>query len=70
MQCDWVNKSIGFLHQGQQITLQGLIHKQVEQVEEISGEHLLKLHKGNDVWAMVVLSQVTESEAMQEQYMK
>jgi hypothetical protein len=30
----------------------------------------LKLHKGNDVWALVVLSHVTESKAMHEQYME
>jgi hypothetical protein len=39
-------------------------------MEEISREYLLKLHKGNDVSALVVFSHVTESEAMQEQYME
>jgi hypothetical protein len=38
-------------------------------LDEISGEQLLKWHKGNDIWAMVVVSAVTESEAFQEKYM-
>jgi hypothetical protein len=38
-------------------------------LDEISGEQLLKWHKGNDIWAMVVVSAVTESEEFQEKYM-
>jgi hypothetical protein len=56
LQCDWVNKSIGFLHQGKQITLQGFTPSQPDSLYQISGEQLLKLQKGNDLWDLVVLS--------------
>jgi hypothetical protein len=69
MQYDWVNKSLSFLYKGQQITLQGIKQQPIQQLSEIYEERLLKWHKGNYVWAMVVLSAVTESEAFQEQYM-
>jgi hypothetical protein len=41
----------------------------MQQLDEISREQLLKWHKGNDIWAMVVLSTVTKSKASQEKYM-
>jgi hypothetical protein len=43
--------------------------KTVDQLPNISGEQLLKLQKGNDVWAMVILSPVSNTEAHQEHYM-
>jgi hypothetical protein len=36
---------------------------------EIYEEQLLKLYKGNDLWAMVVLSLANSSDAHQEQYL-
>jgi hypothetical protein len=69
MQCDWVNKNISFLHQGKQITLQGIKQQQLDQLLEISGERLLKLQKGNDLWALVVLSAVIDSSDQREKYM-
>jgi hypothetical protein len=44
------------------VTLQGVIPQQVGQLTEISGEQLLKLHKGNDLWALVMLSQVSDEQ--------
>jgi hypothetical protein len=49
--------------------LQGITTKGEAQLSEISGEQLLKLHKGNDVWAMVILSLVPNIDSHQEQYM-
>jgi hypothetical protein len=62
MQCEWLNKRISFVHEGKMITLQGVIPQQVGQLTEISGEQLLKLHKGNDLWALVMLSQVSDEQ--------
>jgi hypothetical protein len=44
------------------VTLQGVIPQQVGQLTEISGEQLLKLHKSNDLWALVMLSQVSDEQ--------
>jgi hypothetical protein len=42
----------------------------LEQVmAEISGEQILKWHKGNDIWAMVVMTPVSDNSKQQEQYM-
>jgi hypothetical protein len=65
MQCDWANKSITFLHLGKQVTLQGIQQQQVDQLTEISGKQLLKLQKGNDLWALVVLTAMNDSSHQQ-----
>jgi hypothetical protein len=62
MQRDWLNKRISFVHEGKMITLQGVIPQQICQLTEISGEQLLKLHKGNDLWTLVMLSQVSDEQ--------
>jgi hypothetical protein len=68
MQCDWLHKRINFVHEGKMIMLQGVLPHQVEQPREISAEQHLKLHKGNDLWALVMLSQVSDTSVLQEQY--
>jgi hypothetical protein len=69
MNCDWANKSIGFIHKGQHIVLQGITPSNTQQLSEISGEQLLKLHKGNDLWALVVMSPAPVTDSFQELYM-
>jgi hypothetical protein len=68
MQCDWLQKRISFLHENKMITLQGVVHKLVEQITEISAEQLSKLQKGNDRWALVILSQLANNSTHQERY--
>jgi hypothetical protein len=68
MQCDWLQKKIGFIHNGQMVTLQGVVPQPEEHVKEISAEQLLKLQKGNDLWALVMLSQPADNSIHQEQY--
>jgi hypothetical protein len=68
MQCDWLHKKISFTYLGKQVSLQGVQPTAVDCLPEISGEQLLKLHKGNDLWALVVLSPTDSSGAHQEQY--
>jgi hypothetical protein len=68
MQCDWLQKRISFLHEGKMIMLQGVMQQPVDQITEISAEQLLKLQKGNDLWARVILSQPGDTSAHQERY--
>jgi hypothetical protein len=68
MQCDWLQKKISFIHNGQMVTLQGVVPQPEEHVKEISAEQLLKLQKGNDLWALVILSQPADNSIHQEQY--
>jgi hypothetical protein len=69
MQCDWVSKSIEFNHKGKFITIQRLKPKLVEYIVEIYGEQFLKLHKENDVWALVIMSPMSNSQDQEEKYM-
>jgi hypothetical protein len=68
MKCDWLQKKISFIHNGQMVTLQGVVPQPEEHVKEISAEQLLKLQKGNDLWALVILSQPADNSIHQEQY--
>jgi hypothetical protein len=70
MNCDWVHKTLGFRHNGKYITLQGVKPVETELCKEISGEQLQKLQKGNDVWAMVVVSLVSTSDTHVVLYME
>lgn len=67
--CDWVKKWIQFEHQGQMIKLQGVLPSKQEELTEISGEQLLKLYKGNDIWATAMISPVIDNTNRQEQYL-
>jgi len=55
MECDWEGKSLSFKHQGQQITLQGIISQQQKQLAELSVVQLQKWITGNEVWALALL---------------
>jgi hypothetical protein len=48
--------------------LQGITQSQPDSLQEISGEQLLKLQKGNDLWALVVFSPVHDTTQQHEQY--
>jgi hypothetical protein len=45
-----------------------VVPQPVEQVKEISAEQLLKLQKGKDLWALIILSQLDDNSVHQEQY--
>jgi hypothetical protein len=70
MNCDGAHKTLGFMHNGKYITLQGVKSVETEQCKEISGEQLQKLQKGNDIWTMVMVSPVSVSDTHAELYME
>jgi hypothetical protein len=55
MKCDWLQKSIQFEHNGNMVTLQGILPSETASVSEISGEQFHKLAKGNDIWALAAV---------------
>jgi hypothetical protein len=57
MRCNWATKTLKFDHNGKPVTLRGIHTKEQGQLRELSVEQLLKLTKGNDIWAMAVLTQ-------------
>uniref|UniRef100_A0A0A9GGD1 Uncharacterized protein n=1 Tax=Arundo donax TaxID=35708 RepID=A0A0A9GGD1_ARUDO len=60
MNCDWLLKWVEFEHKGALIRLQGVVPNSAIQLTEISGEHLLKLNKGNEIWVIVLLEPLTD----------
>jgi hypothetical protein len=63
MNCHWENRTLQFVDQGSDITIQGI--KPVEKkVEEVPVEQLLKWDSGNDVWALAVLEEVSDQVVM------
>jgi hypothetical protein len=50
IQCDWVHKTIGYLY-----CLKGIMPPEAHAYTKILGEQLLKLQKGNDLRAIVIL---------------
>jgi hypothetical protein len=69
MTYDWLMKWVEFDYQGSRVRLQGILPAQVTTMQEISGEQLHKLAKGNDIWAMVVVLSVPSEDPLQEQYL-
>lgn len=61
MACDWEQKSLSFQHNGQEITLQGIVQSQQAQLAEISTEQLQKWLNGNEVWALALLDQLPDT---------
>jgi hypothetical protein len=56
MTCDWLAKWIEFSYQGEIIRLQGMLPSEPQmQLQEVSVEQVLKWHRGNDLWATVLL---------------
>ena len=54
MTCHWHNKTMEFLHHEQLVQLQG-ITPPAQGVQSLSASQLLKWHKGNDIWACVLI---------------
>jgi len=54
MTCHWHNKTMEFLHHEQLVQLQG-ITPPTQGVQSLSASQLLKWHKGNDIWACVLI---------------
>jgi hypothetical protein len=64
MTCDWLEKWIEFEHQGKWVRLQGIVHNQLEELQEISVEQVVKWDKGNDLWAAVLVEPATKSSTL------
>ena len=62
MTCDWSNRSIHFTQGTTQVTLQGTRLPSAG-LTQLSVEQLYKWWKGNDIWAMVVVTSPDTSEA-------
>jgi hypothetical protein len=61
MRCNWATKTLKFQQQGRSVTLRGMQSKEQSDLKEMSVEQLLKLTKGNDIWAVAVLAPHTNS---------
>lgn len=61
MKCHWKQKAISFDHQGRWVKLQGLTAAAVP-LEQMDFSELPKLHDSHDIWAMVVLEQVQQTD--------
>jgi hypothetical protein len=55
---------------GRQITLEGMIPQNTDTISEISGDQVLKLQKGNGVWAFVIVSPMVNKDMQQEHYLQ
>jgi hypothetical protein len=54
MVCHWGFKTLQFQEQGKQVHLQGIQAEQLS-VGTLSPEQFIKLHKGNDIWALAIV---------------
>ena len=59
MTCHWTEKTMEFCYQGKQVCLQG-VQPSPCTVQELSADQLVKLWKGNDVWALALVVQDTD----------
>jgi hypothetical protein len=59
MVCHWELKTLEFSERGQQVHLEGVTSVQ-KTVLAISLDQVVKLHKGNDIWAMAMVHQAEE----------
>jgi hypothetical protein len=58
MVCHWELKTMDFLEEGHQVHLQGIITQQ-KPLTSISPEQFVKWQKGNDIWAMAMVQQLS-----------
>ena len=61
MTIDWQEKYISFQYMGKEITLQGVVAPQKEELSILTAEQLQKWLTGNEVWAMAVIDPSTPS---------
>jgi hypothetical protein len=59
MQCHWENQWLQFDYHGKSVTLQGIPDTPQTQLHEISVEQLEKQIKGNEIWAMAVVTMMS-----------
>jgi hypothetical protein len=55
MTCDWKGNAISFMHQGQEVTLHGLVTAAQPIVQQVEWEAVLLLQATNDILAVAVL---------------
>lgn len=60
MNCDGENMILKFENQGRLVTLHGVKTEGLA-IQELSAQKLVKWYKGNDLWAMVLLTQDTST---------
>lgn len=66
MNCDWEKRVLQFEERGRMITLQGVKAEGLA-IQELSARKLMKWYKGNDLWALVLLTQeASDKTAVQE----
>lgn len=53
--CQWQEKHVTFIHDGEQVTLQGVRPKEQPAITAVEPEELRKMIAVNDVWAMVMM---------------
>ena len=58
---DWGNHTLVFQHDNRFITLKGIRAPPVDSVRELPVEQLLKWYKGNEVWALAVVTAATDN---------
>jgi hypothetical protein len=55
MYCHWAQKVLRFAHNGEVVTLKGMVSPDQQELQEVSVEQLQCLLDTNEVWAMAVL---------------
>jgi hypothetical protein len=64
MVTDWENHCLAFSHNNKFITLRGVLAPPLESIKELPVEQLLKWYKGNEVWALAIVT--TEEQLTQD----
>jgi hypothetical protein len=67
MECDWEQKFLKFTIGGKEVVLQGDEEAGDAKVKPVTGSQLHKWVKGNDIWALVVLEEVSADQGVQQQ---
>ena len=60
MVCQWKDKWVQFVHEGQIVRLQGQVDQSDKEVSEVSCTQVLKWQASNEIWAAVVLTDTQE----------
>ena len=58
MRCQWKEKWLTFDYNGKQVKLQGLFTAELAQLQEMSLEQVIDLHRENEIWATALLTTV------------
>lgn len=59
MRCQWKEKWLSFDYNGKHVKLQGLSTKELAQLQEMSLEQVIELHRENEIWATALITTVS-----------